>query len=307
MRTIDFAGSNSKPLYVEVRNENGPCGIGSQQSILLINPEVEERFTLNTGVYDNKSLLLTIYNNRGEESAANLIIELLQGDEIVFNLGQSISLDAYASDTTQYYLASVLIYPHDRICAYVKSDDGTVLSNIIYHNSQVYSAGKFNLDVEQKYLVLKTGETKQIDLDIADNDFVLADLTWKSSDETVATVNQIGEVTAIKEGTTIISITSDFAGYTAECRVTVTDETPVNDYDGTVLKTENVTIDLAKASGEVISFAPLFDEIVQAASVEEDGFVSSVIESVKFGDTTLDELFTIELIDDGHILVVPTP
>jgi hypothetical protein len=47
-------------------------------------------------------------------------------------------------------------------------------------------------------------------------------VTWKSSDETVATVDANGKVTALKEGTTTITVTTADGGFTATCTVTVT-------------------------------------------------------------------------------------
>lgn len=49
------------------------------------------------------------------------------------------------------------------------------------------------------------------------------DITWKSSDETVATVDAQGRVTGIKEGTAIITATSVAGGFEATCTVTVTE------------------------------------------------------------------------------------
>jgi len=46
-------------------------------------------------------------------------------------------------------------------------------------------------------------------------------VTWTSSDETVATVDQTGKVTAVKEGTATITVTTTDGGKTATCAVTV--------------------------------------------------------------------------------------
>jgi uncharacterized protein YjdB len=47
-------------------------------------------------------------------------------------------------------------------------------------------------------------------------------VTWKSSDETVATVTSGGKVTGIKAGTATITCTSNATGLSATCQVTVT-------------------------------------------------------------------------------------
>ena len=52
-------------------------------------------------------------------------------------------------------------------------------------------------------------------------------VTWKSSNSSVATVSASGVVTAVAEGSATITVTTEDGGYTATCTVTVTSE-PVN-------------------------------------------------------------------------------
>ena len=47
-------------------------------------------------------------------------------------------------------------------------------------------------------------------------------VTWKSSDETVATVTEDGIVTGVTPGTATITCTSNVTGLSATCQVTVT-------------------------------------------------------------------------------------
>ena len=46
-------------------------------------------------------------------------------------------------------------------------------------------------------------------------------VTWKSSNEAVATVDAAGKVTAVKAGEATITVTTDDGGKTATCKVTV--------------------------------------------------------------------------------------
>ena len=73
-------------------------------------------------------------------------------------------------------------------------------------------------------------------------------LTWTSSDETVATVNNAGTITPKKVGSTIITVTTQDGNKTANCTVTV-----INPSDET---TETVTINKSSTSIKV-------DETVQ--------------------------------------------
>ena len=61
-------------------------------------------------------------------------------------------------------------------------------------------------------------------------------VVWSSSDESVATVDKNGEVTAVKKGTAKITATSEDGGKTATCDVTVTDK-PVSATGVTLNKT----------------------------------------------------------------------
>lgn len=49
-------------------------------------------------------------------------------------------------------------------------------------------------------------------------------VTWTSSDTSVATVDDDGEVTGVAAGTAVITATTERGGYTASCTVTVTNE-----------------------------------------------------------------------------------
>ena len=72
-------------------------------------------------------------------------------------------------------------------------------------------------------LLMKTGRTATITATVLPADATNQSLTWSSSVEGVATVDQTGKVTAIKEGTTVIPATAkDDSGISASCTVQVT-------------------------------------------------------------------------------------
>lgn len=80
---------------------------------------------------------------------------------------------------------------------------------------------------------LKVGEKVQLTATIAPTDAEDKTLTWESSDPTVASVSATGEVTALKEGSTRITVTSS-NGKTDDIIVTVLADgtTPVEPSDG---------------------------------------------------------------------------
>lgn len=67
----------------------------------------------------------------------------------------------------------------------------------------------------------KAGETLQLTTTIYPDSATNKTVTWKSSDKTVATVDESGLVTAVGNGTANITATTEDGNYTATCKVTV--------------------------------------------------------------------------------------
>lgn len=67
----------------------------------------------------------------------------------------------------------------------------------------------------------KAGETLQLTATIYPDSATNKTVTWKSSDKTVATVDESGLVTAVGNGTANITATTEDGNYTATCQVTV--------------------------------------------------------------------------------------
>ena len=68
---------------------------------------------------------------------------------------------------------------------------------------------------------IATGDTETLTLTFTPANATNKAVTWESSDETVATVDD-GEVTAVKSGTATITVTTTDGSYQATCTVTVT-------------------------------------------------------------------------------------
>lgn len=81
------------------------------------------------------------------------------------------------------------------------------------------------IELSHSQLTLKTGETARLTATVENaGDGVI--LTWKSADETIATIDQNGEVTAVNAGTT--TVTAELNGTTANCLVTVVNPPSIN-------------------------------------------------------------------------------
>lgn len=78
------------------------------------------------------------------------------------------------------------------------------------------------ISVSPTEISLKVGETYTLECTVVPSDAANKDVEWSSGDETVATVNTDGLVTAVSEGSTNVTVTTLDGSFTANCSVSVT-------------------------------------------------------------------------------------
>lgn len=78
-------------------------------------------------------------------------------------------------------------------------------------------------------LTITAGQTQQLTVTYTPTNATNLKVTWKSSNETIATVDEDGLVTAVGAGNCVITCTSEDGGHTAECYLTV-DEVQLTTY-----------------------------------------------------------------------------
>lgn len=94
-------------------------------------------------------------------------------------------------------------------------------ANGVYATCDVVVADEIWVYLSETQLSMFEGDEKQITAEVTPEDAPDKTVTWASSDEAVATVND-GLIKALKEGEAVITAT--FSGVTAECKVTVMPE-----------------------------------------------------------------------------------
>ncbi len=102
-------------------------------------------------------------------------------------------------------------------------------------HQQVVHVTSVSLDNDRLDLI--SGEIAQLKATVLPTDATNKNVTWTSSNESVATVDKNGNIKAISEGTATITVTTKDGGYTATCLVTVTEK---------VISVTSVTLDKDK-------------------------------------------------------------
>ncbi|AWI06563.1 Ig-like domain-containing protein [Clostridium drakei] len=126
-------------------------------------------------------------------------------------------------------------------------------SGIIKPYSENITTNVSNISLDKSTDNLQVGQTDQLTATIKPDNATNKNVKWKSSDESIATVDKNGKVTAIKEGTaTITATTTDGSNLSALCVVTVISKgtTPTNPTDNT----GNAILTITMTNGNVKSY-----------------------------------------------------
>lgn len=75
--------------------------------------------------------------------------------------------------------------------------------------------------LEPKELTLTEGDSEQLTVSITPEEATNRKVVWSSEDESIATVDENGRITAVKEGSTIITVTTEDGLHTDSCKVKV--------------------------------------------------------------------------------------
>ena len=109
------------------------------------------------------------------------------------------------------------------------------------------------VSLDKTDITLEIETSEMLTATVSPSDATNKNVIWSSEDESVATVDAYGNVTAVGAGTAIITVTTEDGGFTASCDVTVT--APAADWPGRGTETDPYLInnaeDLAKLSEAV--------------------------------------------------------
>ena len=146
--------------------------------------------------------------------------------------------------------------------------DGTYKFAIAIAAADSTTQAASGITLDRTILTLAQGDSLQLVATLTPANAANKNVTWTSSDETVATVTQDGTVTAVaKEGTATVSAVSVQGGYTASCEVTVTDIRVVTQSENYEYVTAATVYDPGTWPEEVTLVAAVSDKIDDAQKV----------------------------------------
>ena len=134
----------------------------------------------------------------------------------------------------------------------VSTEDGGLTANCqVTVNSKAVRVESVNLD--RKDLALTEGESTTLTAVVFPSNATDRNVRWSSSDATVASVVN-GKVTALKAGSTIVTVTTEDGGRTASCRVTV--KSKVVNVESVSLNKSSVAIIAGESVTLVVTVSP---------------------------------------------------
>ena len=192
------------------------CGKQKQKTIPVQSVELDKK-TLSLILGNSYKLSATVL----PENATDKNVTWSSSNQSVATVDQSGNIKAISEG-----IATITVTTKDG----KKTDacEVTVTEKIIHVTSVTLNKDK---------LELAEGETAQLTATVLPENATNKNVTWSSSDESVATVDQIGNVTAKTPGIAIITVTTDDHRKTDICEVTVTEK---------IIHTTSVKLDNSK-------------------------------------------------------------
>lgn len=114
------------------------------------------------------------------------------------------------------------VCPYSSSSSSSESNDSSSSSNVTTTATVPATVEVMDIRINENITDMEEGETKQLTATITPDDATDKSVTWKSSDESIATVNEIGEIVAKKYGTVDITVSSS-NGKTSTMTINVND------------------------------------------------------------------------------------
>jgi len=229
-------------------------------------------------------------------------------NEILFYKTEVIDPDGNPVNTVYYQTGNRLTFTPDKLGTYTVNmsiQNNTVKNETItatYTYTSVDNPDNSDTDeivsvtgvtLDKTTASLKIGETVKLNATVSPSDATDKSVTWSSGNEKAAKVSSDGTVTAIGEGETTITVTTNDGGFKAECIVTVSgDDTEVTTESDTATDssadntdtTSDTTDTTSDEASEVDSDTETDSEETTDTTTDDDTDSEPVIDTDLLGD-----------------------
>ena len=221
-KNVTWSSSNPDVATVD---SNGMVEAISEGVAYITVETVDGKFTATSSVTVKESAVKAVFDPaelivpKDGSHVANLVIS--SEDDVEFEV-ESISFESNnksVATVDENGLITGVDYGEATITATVVTNKGTVTCSAgVVVSKPVESVMIFDADTATS---MNVGETQSVLYYVYPTDAGNQAVTWSSSDESVATVDQSGTITAIGEGTVTITVTTEEGGFTDTMTVVV--------------------------------------------------------------------------------------
>ena len=247
------------------------------------------------------SILLASSQELAEEMSVPASGIVLDRTEAVIKRGESIKLTASVFPDTASFKAvnwtssdeSIAVVNTDGLVTAFNEGTADITARTVTGDSSaccqvtVGTQEITGVSISRSTLTLKRGEVSTLTAAVESSYAENKSVTWSSSDESVASVDENGTITTLKIGSTDITVTTVEGGFTAVCKLTVV----APDISGIAIDVEEATVSIGKtlqitatvepedAANQKISWYPTDGSV---ATVSDTGLVTAIKEGITF-------------------------
>lgn len=181
-------------------------------------------------VEDNGTLFTTLYKEDFSVIPATLAIDKGNTQQLQFQIVPVSNQQAISSVTWSSSDSNIATVNNSGVVSTKNAGSTTITATATTINGETLIAsssitvnytGPSEVILDQKDLNLEVGENFTLTYSILPEDAVNQNVIWNSSNPLIATVDGNGVVTAVAEGTCVITVTTEEGGFTDSCNVTV--------------------------------------------------------------------------------------
>lgn len=258
----------------ELRYDNNECLVTQK------NPYQGNYVDLKLLKDENKKITLSLSNQLPDRLNGILNLQVIKENGDLESVDIELDLEAFSHEEVDLDYSSVSLTTNDFMMIGVYDEHQKTISNILSYQYQENQAPIFveKIELSHQDITLELGQTFMLVTNVIPANATIQDVSWHSSDESVATIEN-GMLVAKGKGVSLITVTSVDGNKRALCYVYV-NEAEVITPSIPVLVAEDVTIELG-SSFNLMDGVSAYDDI--DGNITDLVKVSGTVDTKKVG------------------------